>query len=64
MCAPGADLAGSAWVKTVEAPRFQGLALQHFYRTVALLADAGFREVYNVISCFSLDKTWPAPGNA
>ncbi|MFP3868516.1 MAG: IS1634 family transposase [Desulfobacteraceae bacterium] len=39
LCAPGADLAGSAWVKTVEAPGFQGLALQHFYRTVAFLAE-------------------------
>lgn len=39
LCAPGSDLAGSAWVKTVEAAGFQGLALQHFYRTVAFLAE-------------------------
>jgi hypothetical protein len=42
LCGPGSDLAGSEWVKTVEAPDFQGLALQHFYRTVAFLA--GVRE--------------------
>jgi hypothetical protein len=42
LCCPGSDLAGSEWVKTVEAPDFQGLALQHFYRTVAFLA--GVRE--------------------
>jgi len=39
LCAPGSDLAGSAWVKTVEAPEFEGLALQHFYRTAAFLAE-------------------------
>ena len=38
LCAPGSDLAGSEWVKTVEAPGFAGLALQHFYRTAAFLA--------------------------
>jgi len=42
LCCPGSDLAGSEWVKTVEAPDFHGLALQHFYRTVAFLA--GVRE--------------------
>ena len=42
LCAPGSDLAGSAWVKTVEAPGFEDLALQHFYRTAAFLA--GVRE--------------------
>jgi hypothetical protein len=39
LCAPGSDLAGSAWVKTVEAQEFEGLALQHFYRTAAFLAE-------------------------
>jgi hypothetical protein len=39
LCAPGSDLAGSAWVKTVTAPGFQELALQHFYRTAAFLAE-------------------------
>src|SRR5665811_229161 len=29
LCAPGSDLAGSDWVKTVEAQGFEGLALQH-----------------------------------
>ena len=38
LCAPGSDLAGSEWVKTVAAPGFDGLALQHFYRTAAFLA--------------------------
>jgi len=42
LCAPGSDLAGSEWVKTVAAPGFEGLALQHFYRTAAFLA--GVRE--------------------
>lgn len=37
--APGSDLAGSAWVKTVEAPGFEDLAWQHFYRTAAFLAE-------------------------
>jgi hypothetical protein len=40
LCVPGSDLAGSAWVKTVEAPGFEGLALQHFYRTAGFLAEA------------------------
>ena len=39
LCAPGSDLAGSEWVKTVEAPGFEDLALQHFYRTAAFLAE-------------------------
>ena len=38
LCAPGSDLAGSEWLKSVEAPGFEGLALQHFYRTAAFLA--------------------------
>jgi hypothetical protein len=42
LCSPGSDLAGSEWVKTVEAPGFQKLSLQHFYRTAAFLA--GVRE--------------------
>jgi len=37
--APGSDLAGSEWVKTVAAPGVEGLALQHFYRTAAFLAQ-------------------------
>ena len=38
LCAPGSDLAGSEWIKTMEAPGFDGLALQHFYRTATFLA--------------------------
>ena len=39
LSAPGSDLSGSAWVKTIDAPGFENLALQHFYRTVAFLAE-------------------------
>lgn len=39
LCAPGSDLQGSGWVQTVEAPGFEDLALQHFYRTTAFLAE-------------------------
>ena len=39
LCAPGSDLQGSGWVQTVQAPGFEGLALQHFYRTTTFLAE-------------------------
>jgi hypothetical protein len=39
LCAPGSDLQGSGWVQTVAAPGLEGLALQHFYRTTAFLAQ-------------------------
>ncbi|MFQ5814546.1 MAG: IS1634 family transposase [Anaerolineae bacterium] len=39
LCAPGSDLQGAGWIRTVEAPGFTHLALQHFYRTVAFLAE-------------------------
>jgi len=39
LCAPGSDLQGSQWVATVEAPGFEKLALQHFYRTALFLAE-------------------------
>src|SRR6267378_2920602 len=32
LCCPGSDLQGSSWVKTVEAPGFERIELQHFYR--------------------------------
>jgi hypothetical protein len=38
LCAPGFDLAGSEWVRTVAAPGFEGLDLQHFYRIAGFLA--------------------------
>lgn len=38
LCAPGSDLQGSSWVRTVEAPGLAGLELQHFYRTCGFLA--------------------------
>jgi hypothetical protein len=39
LCAPGSDLMGSGWLQTVEAPSLESLALQHFYRTAAFLAE-------------------------
>jgi hypothetical protein len=39
LCQPGSDLLGSSWVQTVEAPGFEKLALQHFYRAVGFLAE-------------------------
>jgi hypothetical protein len=42
LCAPGSDLQGAQWVRTVEAPGFERLQLQHFYRACAFLA--GVRE--------------------
>jgi hypothetical protein len=39
LCEPGSDLGGSQWVANVEAPGFRELALQHFYRTAAFLAE-------------------------
>lgn len=39
LCCPGSDLQGSSWIDTVEAPGFDHIALQHFYRTCAFLAD-------------------------
>ena len=34
LCAPGSDLAGSGWLRTVEYPGFESIELQHLYRTV------------------------------
>jgi hypothetical protein len=39
LCAPGSDLQGSQWIAAVDAPGFDKLALQHFYRTTLLLAE-------------------------
>jgi hypothetical protein len=39
LCAPGSDLQGSAWLQTVEAPGFEGIQLQHLYRTVGFLEE-------------------------
>src|SRR3989475_27209 len=39
LCCPGSDLQGSGWVKTVEAPGFERIELQHFYRTCGFLFD-------------------------
>jgi hypothetical protein len=38
LCWPGSDLQGAEWVRTVEAPGFEGLQLQHVYRTCGFLA--------------------------
>jgi hypothetical protein len=57
LCAPGFDLAGSDWVKTVAAPGFEGLALQHFYRSAAFLAgvrhDLESRLVHRDLNLFN-----------
>jgi hypothetical protein len=34
LCAPGSDLQGSQWLRTVECRGFESLQLQHLYRTV------------------------------
>ena len=34
LCAPGSDLAGAGWLRTVECPGFESIELQHLYRTV------------------------------
>ncbi|MEW5993345.1 MAG: IS1634 family transposase [Candidatus Zixiibacteriota bacterium] len=39
LCHPGSDLQCSQWVRTVEAPGFDSLQLQHFYRTCSFLAE-------------------------
>jgi hypothetical protein len=36
---PGSDLQASSWIETVEAPGFDALKLQHFYRTTGFLFD-------------------------
>lgn len=37
LLAPGSDLSGSKWVKTVEGDGFEALRLEHFYRCLGLL---------------------------
>jgi hypothetical protein len=39
LCEPGSDLQGSQWLKTVECPGFEDLALQHLYRTTGFLHE-------------------------
>jgi hypothetical protein len=39
LCEPGSDLQGSQWLKTVECPGFEELALQHLYRTTNFLHE-------------------------
>jgi len=39
LCAPGSDLQGSAWLRTLEAPGFDGIELHHLYRTVGFLEE-------------------------
>jgi len=57
LCAPGSDLAGSEWLKTVQAPGVEGLALHHFYRTAAFLAgvrqDLESRLLYRDLNLFN-----------
>jgi hypothetical protein len=39
LCAPGSDLQGSGWLRTVECEGFDRIALQHMYRTVGWLSE-------------------------
>jgi hypothetical protein len=39
LCAPGSDLQGSEWLRTVECEGFDRIALQHMYRTVGWLSE-------------------------
>jgi len=39
LCCPGSDLQGSGWIRTVEAPGFETIELQHLYRMSGLLAE-------------------------
>ncbi len=39
LCAPGSDLQGSAWLRTVEAPGLEAIELHHLYRTVGFLEE-------------------------
>ena len=39
LCAPGSDLQGSGWVRTVECRGFERIQLHHFYRTVGFLSE-------------------------
>lgn len=39
LCAPGSDLQGSGWIRTVECSGFERIALHHFYRTVGFLSE-------------------------
>jgi hypothetical protein len=40
LCAPGSDLQGSHWLRTVECRGFDALGLHHLYRTVGFLAES------------------------
>jgi hypothetical protein len=39
LCAPGSDLQTSQWISGIECPGFDGLSLQHFYRSAGFLAE-------------------------
>jgi hypothetical protein len=39
LCAPGSDLQGAAWLRTIEGNGLDGIELQHLYRTVGFLAQ-------------------------
>jgi hypothetical protein len=39
LCAPGSDLQGLGWLRTVECPGFERIELQHLYRSVGFLSD-------------------------
>jgi len=39
LCAPGSDLQGAAWLRTVEGTGLRDIELQHLYRTVGFLSE-------------------------
>ena len=39
LCCPGSDLQGSGWLKNIEAKGFEGIELQHLYRTTGFLSE-------------------------
>src|SRR5262249_40163913 len=39
LCAPGSDLQGASWLRTVQCAGFESLELQHLYRAVGFLAS-------------------------
>lgn len=39
LCAPGSDLQGAAWLRTVEGTGLEGIEVQHLYRTVRFLSE-------------------------
>jgi hypothetical protein len=50
LCCPGSDLQGSGWLKNIETKGFEGIELQHLYRTTGFLSEVREdleRELFN-----------------